>query len=50
MRFLIVEDHPIMRMGERQLIERTWPSAEIDEAGTLTEALAHARRAIPMPS
>ena len=47
MRFLIVEDHPIMRMGERQLIERTWPGATIDEAGTLVEALALAGRAAP---
>ncbi|KQV95778.1 response regulator transcription factor [Rhizobacter sp. Root1221] len=41
MRFLIVEDHPIMRVGERQLIERAWPDAVIDEASTLAEALAH---------
>jgi len=47
MRFLIVEDHPIMRMGERQLIERTWPGAVIDEAGTLAEALVQANRAAP---
>lgn len=47
MRFLIVEDHPIMRVGERQLIERTWPDATVDEAGTMVEALALARTAAP---
>lgn len=47
MRFLIVEDHPIMRVGERQLIERTWPDATIDEAGTMVEALALAGTAAP---
>ena len=47
MRFLIVEDHPIMRLGERQLIERAWPGAMIDEASTLAEALAFTHSAMP---
>lgn len=47
MRFLIVEDHPIMRVGERQLIERAWPNAVIDEASTLAEALAHVASEAP---
>ena len=47
MRFLIVEDHPIMRVGERQLIERAWPDAVIDEASTLAEALAHVAAEAP---
>lgn len=47
MRFLIVEDHPIMRVGERQLIERAWPDAVIDEASTLAEALAHVASEAP---
>ena len=45
MRFLIVEDHPIMRLGERQLISRAWPDAEIAEAATLAEALKLAQAA-----
>jgi two-component system invasion response regulator UvrY len=40
MRFLIVDDHPIMRLGVRQLIERAWPDAEIDEAQGLEAAAA----------
>mgnify|MGYP003351231827 CR=1 FL=1 len=27
MRFLIVDDHPIMRLGVKQLIQGHWPSA-----------------------
>lgn len=45
MRFLIVEDHPIMRLGERQLIARGWPDAEIVEAATLADGLTAARGA-----
>lgn len=40
MKFLIVEDHPIMRLGEHQLISHAWPDAVIAEASTLAEALA----------
>ncbi|CAN5579604.1 response regulator transcription factor [soil metagenome] len=39
MKALIVDDHPIMRFGVRQLLQRRWPDAKIDEAATLGEAL-----------
>ena len=39
MRFLIVDDHPIMRLGVKQLIQGHWPSAVLDEASTIAEAL-----------
>lgn len=41
MKILIVDDHPIMRHGVRQLIERRWPDARVDEVETLAAALAH---------
>ena len=47
MKFLLVEDHPIMRFGERQLIRNAWPDSTIDEASTLAEALAHVRTSRP---
>ena len=40
MRLLIVDDHPLMRSGIRQLVQQHWPDAAIDEAPTLGEALA----------
>ncbi|MDC6167204.1 response regulator [Paucibacter sp. XJ19-41] len=40
MRFLIVDDHPIMRVGVRQLILAEWPQAQIDEAASLAQALS----------
>lgn len=40
MRCLIVDDHPIMRLGIRQLILGRWPDAEVMDAGTLTDGLA----------
>ncbi len=40
MRFLIVDDHPIMRVGVRQLILAEWPQAHIDEAASLAQALS----------
>lgn len=40
MRFLIVDDHPILRLGVRQLIASAWPQALIDEASTLEAAVA----------
>ena len=43
MRILIVDDHPVMRFGERQLIERHWPQATIAEAASLAEALEQVR-------
>lgn len=39
MRVLLVDDHPILRMGVRQLIEREWPGAEVCEAETLGDAV-----------
>lgn len=41
MKILIVDDHPIMRHGVRQLIERRWPDAQVGEAETLADALAY---------
>ena len=37
--FLVVEDHPIVQLGLRQLIGSRWPSAELDVAATLAEAV-----------
>ncbi|MDB5999922.1 MAG: LuxR family transcriptional regulator [Rhizobacter sp.] len=39
MNFLVVDDHPIVRYGVRQLVASHWPTARIDEAATLAEAL-----------
>jgi two-component system, NarL family, invasion response regulator UvrY len=39
MRLLILDDHPIMRLGVRQLLEARWPKAEIIEAELLAKAL-----------
>lgn len=43
MRVLIIDDHPVMRFGVRQLVERRWPEADIGEAESLGKALALAR-------
>ncbi|KAI5915652.1 response regulator transcription factor [Thauera sp. 2A1] len=43
MRILIVDDHPVMRFGVRQLVERRWPEADIGEAENLLQALHLAR-------
>jgi DNA-binding NarL/FixJ family response regulator len=40
MRFLVVDDHPIMRLGVRQLIEQAWPDADIAEARSVEQAAA----------
>ncbi len=40
MNLLLIEDHPIFRVGVRQLVQQHWPSATIREAGTLREAIA----------
>jgi two-component system, NarL family, invasion response regulator UvrY len=40
MRFLIVDDHPILRLGVRQLIAAAWPDAQVDEAATIDAAVA----------
>jgi DNA-binding NarL/FixJ family response regulator len=39
MRLLLVDDHPLMRMGVSQLVWQEWPEAVIDEAPTIAEAL-----------
>lgn len=45
MRFLLVDDHSIVRVGVRQLIEREWPQAEVDEAESIADAaIAFAKR------
>jgi DNA-binding NarL/FixJ family response regulator len=40
MRFLIVDDHPITRIGVRQLIRSRWPSADVEEAPRASDAVA----------
>jgi two-component system, NarL family, invasion response regulator UvrY len=40
LKVLIVDDHPIMRVGVRQLIQQAWADADIVEAPTLEEALS----------
>jgi len=45
MRFLIVDDHPILRLGVRQLVLQGWPDAHIDEADNIVAACACARAA-----
>lgn len=43
MRILLVEDHPIFRLGARQLISQRWPDAIVGEASDLRAAVAAAR-------
>lgn len=38
MKILIVDDHPILRFGVRQLIAQAWPEARIAEAETVAGA------------
>lgn len=38
MKCLIIDDHPIMRLGVRQLIAGEWPNAEIAEAASINDA------------
>lgn len=40
MRFLIVDDHPILRSGARQHILERWPDACVLEAGSLAQSEA----------
>lgn len=40
MRILVVDDHPITRLGVRHLLSGAWPSAEIVEAESLEQAIA----------
>jgi DNA-binding NarL/FixJ family response regulator len=43
MHVLIVDDHPVMRFGVRQLIEQRWTNADVAEAESLEQALKLAR-------
>ena len=45
MKLLIVDDHPVMRFGVRQLVVQRWPDAVIGEASCLTQALEQVRAA-----
>lgn len=38
-KFLIADDHPIIRVGIRQLIAQEWRNAQIEDAETLEEAI-----------
>lgn len=39
MKVLVADDHPIMRLGIRQLILGEWPTAQIEEAESIETAL-----------
>lgn len=41
-RFLVLEDHPIVQLGLRQLIAGRWPDARVDIVSTLGEAQSRA--------
>lgn len=43
MRILIIDDHPVMRFGVRQLIEQRWAETEVGEAESLEQGLKLAR-------
>ncbi len=43
MKILLLEDHPVVRIGLHQLIAQRWPEAEIVETTTLEDALAQVR-------
>lgn len=47
MRLLVVDDHPLMRLGIGQLVLQEWPQAVVDEAATIAEALARIAVARP---
>lgn len=47
MNILIVDDHPIVRVGVRQLLQSHWPEAVIQEAESLARALQAARQEKP---
>jgi DNA-binding NarL/FixJ family response regulator len=44
---LVIDDHPIMRIGIRQLIEHEWPDARVDEAETLEQGCRKFTEHIP---
>jgi DNA-binding NarL/FixJ family response regulator len=39
MRILVVDDHPMMRMGTKQIVQRAFPEAGVGEAASAGEAL-----------
>ena len=43
MRCLIIDDHPLLRLGMLHLLERDFPGVSVVEADTLTEGLAQLR-------
>ncbi|GAB6196582.1 response regulator [Lysobacter xanthus] len=45
MKLLMIEDHPVMRFGVRQLVQQQWPTCEFVEAPTLQAGVEHARHA-----
>lgn len=47
MKVLVVDDHPIMRVGVRQLILAEWPAAAVREATTIAQALEQAQADAP---
>lgn len=47
MKALVVDDHPIVRMGLRRVIELEWEDAEVREADTMAEALRQFEQARP---
>ena len=47
MKILLVEDHPIFRLGVRYLIERHWPDCQCIEASTQAEAVSAAQTHAP---
>lgn len=40
LRILVVDDHPMMRMGTRQVVQRAFPDAGVGEAASAREALS----------
>lgn len=45
MKLLMIEDHPVMRFGVRQLVQQQWPNCEFVEAQSLQEGVDLARGA-----
>lgn len=43
MKLLMIEDHPVMRFGVRQLVQQHWPSCDFREAPSLQEGIELAR-------
>jgi DNA-binding NarL/FixJ family response regulator len=47
MRVLVVDDHPIIRLGVIHLILRAWPDADIQEAETVAQAKSNVALCLP---